>query len=137
MSETINKRRSKLLRILSLVMVLVIALSTTVLPVLAATSVNKTVSNSSGATCTVKTGKGWLYSLHLKSTTVTIRNTGKSTVTVTKVYPDGRYESLADIPGGQSRSVKLYGSDATYKFLFHKKTTTAYVTISTNAGSVS
>lgn len=136
--QCVIKRRSS--RILSILLAVVMVLSVTVLPAAAATSVNKTVTSSTKmANVTVKTGKGILYSLGLKKTTVTFKNTSRYySVSVFLRTAAGPREKLTLYPG-QTKTLSLSGSAKTYSLFIQQRNSRGNikVSVSVNAGSVS
>ena len=140
-----NLSKKRVLRIFSIFMVVVIAMTTMVLPVLAATSKTVSVTSSNknkNPTVTVTSGKGISYSLGLRKTTITITNTGKYPVqvyeTICSGIATGNFIWKGELGAGQSMTLTLKGSGKVTKFSFqaknNKKTT---VKISVSAGSVS
>lgn len=126
-------------RILSILLAVVMVLSVTVLPAAAATSVKKTVTSTAKiANVTVKTGKGILYSLGLKKTTVTFKNESRYySVDVFQKTTAGP-KLMGTLTPGQTKTLSLSGSAKTYSlFIQRKNTGTTTVSVSVNAGSVS
>ncbi len=141
-----NLSKKRMLRIFSIFMVVVIALTTMVLPVLAATSTTVNVATSNfknSPSVKVTGGSGFWYSLGLKKTTITITNTGNYSVYVYQTAYSGMVAGSPIWKGtlnpGKSMTITLKGSGTVTKLTFQgngsKQKTT--VKVSVNAGSVS
>ncbi len=129
-------------RLLSLMLAIVLVLSVTALPVLAANSVTKQVANKGGSLANMTkvkatSGKGLFYSWGWKKTTVTIQNTGRYPVNVYEVTQAGSLIYLGQLHRGQSWHRTLSGSGRTTTFYFQRVTSTTSVRVGVNAGSVS
>ncbi len=131
----VMEKRSIIMKVISIVMALVMCF-TFVVPVIAATS--KTISISSGTkNVKITTGKGWLYSLGLKKTTVTVTNTGKYSVTLYKNIGNVGYSWEGDLAPGQTKTYTAKGSAKNYYVKLQGLGKPTTVKVSVNAGSVS
>lgn len=132
----VMEKRSVFIKIVSVIMALVMSLSF-VLPVFAATSKTVNVNTSRCQTVNITTGKGWMYSLGLKTTTVTVTNTGKGTATLYKNIGNVGYSWEGSLAPGQTKTYKAKGSGKKYSVMLQKdsgRNTTVKVSVS--AGSV-
>lgn len=130
-------KKSAVSKIICILMVCTLIFSLAI-PALAGTS--KTINTSKANTQTVKivTGKGWMYSLGLKKTTVKVTNTGKYPVVLYKNIGNIGYSWQGSLYPGQTKTYTAKGSAATYYVKLQReagKNTTVLVTVS--AGSVS
>lgn len=107
------EKRSPFWKVVSLLMALVMVFSIAAVPAAAAKSVNKTVVRAYSwnqlTKIKVTTGKGLFYSLGIKKTTLTLKNTGHTTVALyeeTAVGPIWK----GNLGGGQTRQFTLKGS---------------------------
>lgn len=134
------KRKSS--RILSILLAVVMVLSVTVLPAAAATAKTKSVTSTSGqlskmTNFKVTSGKGILYSLGIKKTTVTVKNLGRYSVYVYEKNAAGLLFYKGTLGAGQTWNLSMSGSAKTSTLYFQRGRGNTTVSVSVNAGSVS
>lgn len=123
------------MKVMSVFMALVMCF-TFVVPVIAATS--KTISIRSGTQVVkITTGKGWLYSLGLKKTTVTVTNTGNHEVCLYKNIGNVGYSWQGNLAPGQTKKYTAKGSGKNYSVKLQGLGKNTTVKVSVSAGSVS
>ena len=134
----VAERKNILMKIMSVLMALVMCF-TFVVPVIAATSKTVNVSglqSSKKVRVNIITGKGLLYSLGAKSTTVTVKNTGNYSVNLYKNLGTG-YVKDGVLGPKQTKTYKATGSAKSYFVEVQSyKGKSSTVTVSVNAGSV-
>lgn len=137
------EKHSPFWKVISLLMALVMIFSIAAVPAAAATSVNKTVvrasSESQMTKIKVTTGKGLLYKLGIKKTTLTIKNTNPYySVAIYQKTGAGLVYKFS-VNGNQTQRLTLKGSAKSFTFVCQLENTTRNVTLSAsvNAGSVS
>lgn len=129
-------KKSILKRVTCIFMVCLLCF-TLVMPAFAASKSVTVNSSTKLKVVQIVTGKGLAYSLNLKTTTVTVKNTGKYPVAVYKNIGSAGYSYAGTLNAGQSKKFSASGSNKKYSLKFQKAgrgNTT--VSVKTSAGSV-
>ena len=122
-------------RILALVLIVAMMFALAA-DVMAASSKTVSVSRQNRyGYATVTTGSGFFYSLGWKKTTVTIKNTGRYSVSVYNDTIGPIYKG--DIYPGQTKTFTFSGSGQRQRLMFQYVYGNTTLSVSTNAGSVS
>lgn len=131
----VMEKRNIFIKVVSVLMLLVMAFSLT-MPVIAATSKTVSVTSSSGQKIYIKTGTGWTYSLGLKKTTVTVKNSGSYAFALYKNI-GSNYMYVGELQPGQTKSYTAKGSGKEYYVMAQKlRGKNSKITVTTSAGSV-